>query len=148
MIKKLIRFVCLIFACSLFFAVPAQATSVVEPRGSAFFAAYGTDLYKTSSSSFQIWFDVTANAWTSIDELGVSEIALYRSADQNSWTRIMTYERDDYPQMVAYNTGSHIDYVPYDDAVTGYYYTARITFYAKNSTGIGERDVYTEIIRM
>lgn len=146
--KKLVRFLCLILACSLFLTVPAQAASVVEPRGSAFFAAYGTDLYKTSSTSFQIWFDVDANVGTNMQVLGASEIILYRSADQNSWTKIMTYEMDDYPQMVAYNTGSHIDYVPYDYATTGYYYRAYITFYAKNSTGIGERYVYTEILKM
>ena len=145
--KKLVRFVCLILVCSLFFAIPAQATTVVEPRESAFFSYYGTDLYKTSSSSFQIWFDVTANA-ARMDVLGVSEIIVYRSADQQSWTKMRTYTMENYPQMVAQNTTSHIDYVTYNYATTGYYYRAYITFYAKNSTGIGERYVYTEILRM
>ncbi len=36
----------------------------------------------------------------------------------------------------------------YDTAIIGYYYTAYITFYAKDSRGIGERYVYTEIIKM
>lgn len=146
--KKIVRFVCLILACSLIFAVPAQAATAVEPRGSAFFAAYGTDLYKTSSSSFQIWFDVDANAWASMQVLGVSEIIVYRSADQQSWTKMRTYTMDDYPEMVDYNTNSYAGYVTYNYATTGYYYTAYITFYAKNSTGIGERYIYTEIIRM
>lgn len=146
--KKIVRFVCMILACSLFFAVPAQAASEVEPRGSAFFAAYGTDLYKTSSSSFQIWFDVTANAWASIQVLGVSEIIVYRSADQQSWTKMRTYTMDNYPEMVDQNTGSHTGYVTYNYATSGYYYRAYITFYAKNSTGIGERYIYTEILRM
>ena len=60
--KKAFRFVCIILACSLFLAVPAQAAETAEPRASSFFSSYGTDLYKTSSSSFQIWFDVVANA--------------------------------------------------------------------------------------
>lgn len=145
--KKYVRFVCMILVCSLFLAVPAQATSVVEPRASAFFSSYGTDLYKTSSSSFQIWFDVVANVAT-MQELGVSEIALYRSANQENWTKIKTYIMESYPYMVAQNTSSHGGYVPYNFATTGYYYTARITFYAKNSIGIGELDVYTEILRM
>ena len=146
--KKLVRFVCLILACSLLFAIPAQAESVVEPRGSAFFASYGTDLYKTSSSSFQIWFDVIANAGNTMQVLGVSEIVVYRSVDQQSWTKMRTYTMDNYSQMVAQNTTSHGGYVTYNYATAGYYYTTRVTFYAKNSTGSSVRDVYTEIIKM
>ncbi len=146
--KKIIRFICIILACSLIFVVPAQAESVVESRGSAFFASYGTDLYKTSSSSFQIWFDVTANAGNTMQVLGVSEIIVYRSADQQSWTKMRTYTMDNYTQMVAQNTTSHDGYVTYNYATTGYYYRAYITFYAKNSSGIAERYVYTEILRM
>ena len=146
--KKSIRVICMLLVCSLFFAIPAQATTVVEPRESAFFSYYGTDLYKTSSSSFQIWFDVVANAGTSMQVLGVSEIIVYRSADQQSWTKMRTYTMDNYSQMVAQNTQSHDGYVTYNYATTGYYYRAYITFYAKNSTGIGERYVYTEILRM
>ncbi len=146
--KKLIRFICIILAYSLLLAVPAHAESAAAPRASAFFCSYGTDLYITSSTSFQIWFDVVANAGTSMQELGVSEIALYESANQQSWTRVATYTMEDYQHMIAQNTQSYEGYVPYDDAITGYYYRARITFYAKNSRGIGELDEYTEIIRM
>lgn len=145
--KKIVRFVCLILVCSLFFAIPAHATTVVEPRESAFFSYYGTDLYKSSSSSFQIWFDVTANA-ARMDVLGVSEILLYKSADQQSWQQIKMYSMNAYASMVAYNTTSHGGYVSYNFATPGYYYRAYITFYAKNSSGIGERYVYTEILRM
>ncbi len=145
--KKLVRCICIILACSLLLAAPAQAASVVESRASAFFSYYGTDLYKTDSSSFQIWFDVVSNVVT-MDVLGVSEIIVYRSADQQSWTKMRTYTMDNYPEMVAQNTVGHGGYVTYNYATTGYYYTAYITFYAKNSTGIGERYVYTEILRM
>ena len=146
--KKLVRLVCMLLVFSFLVAVPAQATSDAESRGSTFFAEYGTDLYKTSSSSFQIWFDVTANAGTSMQVLGVSEIIVYRSADQQSWTKMRTYTMENYPDMVDQSTGSHTGYVTYNYATTGYYYTAYITFYAKNSTGIGERYVYTEILHM
>lgn len=146
--KKLVRFVCVILVCGLLLAVPAQAAETAESRASTFFSSYGTDLYKTSSSSFQIWFDVVANAGSSPQVLGVSEIVVYRSADQQSWTKMRTYTMDNYPEMVAQNTMGHGGYVTYNYATTGYYYRARITFYAKNSIGIGEKDVYTEIIRM
>lgn len=146
--KRPIRFVCMILVCCLLFAVPAQAAETAEPRASSFFASYGTDLYKTSSTSFQIWFDVIANAGSSPQVLGVSEIIVYRSADQQSWTKMRTYTMNNYPEMVAQNTMGHGGYVTYSYATTGYYYRAYITFYAKNSTGIGERYVYTEILRM
>lgn len=146
--KKLVRFVCMILVCSLLLAVPAQAAETAEPRASSFFSSYGTDLYKTSSTSFQIWFDVIANAGSSPQVLGVSEIILYRSADQQTWKKMKTYIMESYPCMVAQNTYSHDGYVSYNFADTGYYYTAYITFYAKNSTGIGERYIYTEILRM
>ena len=146
--KKLVRFVCVILVCGLLRAVPAHAAEIAEPRASAFFSSYGTDLYKTSSSSFQIWFDVVANAGASLQVLGVREIILYRSANKENWTKIRTYTMENYPQMVAQNTTSHGGCVTYNYASTGYYYTAYITFYAKNSSGIGERYVYTEILKM
>ena len=145
--RKFIRFAAMIVALSFMLAMPAYAQSSAEPRGSAFFGSYGTDLYKTSSSSFQIWFDVVSNVAT-MQVLGVSEIVVYRSADQQSWTKMKTYTMDNYPEMVDQNTSCHGGYVTYNYATTGYYYRARVTFYAKNSTGIGERDVYTEILRM
>ena len=145
--KKLNRFICIILVCGLLLAVPAQAESVTEPRGSAFFSSYGTDLYQITYNSFQIWFDVDANVDT-MDVLGVSEIVLYSSPNGQSWTKIEHYKMADFPQMVANNTTSHDGYVTYNYTTQGYYYTARVTFYARNSTGIGERDVYTEILRI
>lgn len=145
--KKTVRILCAILVLSMIMVVPAQAASVPESRGSAFFAAYGTDLYKLSSTSFEIWFDVDANA-TMMYELGASLIEVYRSSDQQNWTKVKTFEKADYPNMTDTYTMSYIDYVIYDEAVSGYYYTALITFYARNGSGFAEREVYTEVIRM
>lgn len=145
--KRLMRFVCMTLVFGLLLVIPAYAETTVEPRESAFFASYGTDLYKASSTSFEIWFDVNANA-TWMDKLGVSDITVYQSANQQSWTEVGFYHMDDYPHMIDTNTVSHTGYVTYYDAIPGYYYTAYITFYAQNSRGIGERYVYTEILRM
>ncbi|MBQ3491505.1 MAG: hypothetical protein IJA74_03030 [Oscillospiraceae bacterium] len=145
--KRLVRLVCLILAFSLFLTIPSYAQSAAESRGSAFFASYGTDLYKFSSTSFEIWFDVNANA-AIMDVIGVSEIIVYQSADQQHWTQTRTFYMEDWPEMIDTNTYSHTGYVTYNFANPGYYYTAYITFYAKDSRGIGERDVYTEILKM
>ena len=146
--KKTTRFVCMILVFALFIAIPAHTVDAADQRGSAFFAAYDTDLEKTGTKSFRIWFEVDANAGTNMQQLGVSEIVVYRSADKQSWTRMTTYRKSIYPQMIAYNTIAHAGYLTYANATPGYYYRAYIWFYAKNSTGIAERDVYTEIIKM
>lgn len=145
--KKLMRIVCLILTISLLLINPAYAESTVEPRESIFFSSYWTDLERATSSSFKIWFDVNSNA-AMMDVLGVSEIVVYRSQDQETWRKMKTYEMEDYPQMIDTNAYSHTGYVTYNYAASGYYYTARITFYAQDSRGVGTRDIYTEIIYM
>ena len=145
--KRSFRFLCLILALSLLLAFPVQAATDAEPRGSAFFGSYGAALYKTATATFEIWFDVNSNA-AAMQEIGVSMIEVYRSTDQEHWVKLKTYEMDDYPEMIDENTGSHTGYVTFDNAVPGFYYTACVTFYAKNSTGIGKRYVYTQILRM
>lgn len=145
--KKILRVVCLALVMSLLLVIPAYADSSVEPRGSAFFSSYGTALEKATSTSFKIWFDVDSNA-AMMDVLGVSEIIVYRSSDQQSWSEVGTYDMEDYPEMTDTYAFSHTGYVTYDNAISGYYYRAYVFFYAKDSRGIGERDVYTQILRM
>ena len=149
MMKKFTRLIVMILVLSLTLAIPANAESTVEPRSSVFFAAYSTSLQKTGTYSFRIWFEVDANASVSpVDVLGASEIIVYRSADKQTWTRVRTFTMDDYPQMTDYNTGSFAGYVTNYNSTPGYYYRAYVFFYAKNSSGVGERDVYTGILKM
>lgn len=145
--KNFVRFICMALALSLLLAMPAYAESTAGTRGSIFFASYYTDLCKVSSTSFEIWFDVDANA-AMMDVLGVSEIIVYRSTDQQTWKEMKVYEPDDFPEMLDTNSYSHTGYVTYSYATPGCYYRAYITFYAEDSRGIGERYVYTEILRM
>lgn len=145
--KKSVRVLCLILALSLLMVFPAHGEANAEPRASAFFSSYLTFLHKASSTSIEIWFDVTANA-AIMQEIGASMIELYESADGQSWTIVETYEKEDYPSMIDYNTASHTSHVIYSNAISGYYYSACVTYYAKNSTGIGERFIYTETLQM
>lgn len=145
--KKGLRVLCLVLPFCLLMAVPVHAASNLEPRGSAFFSAYGAGLYRVSAATFEVWFDVDSNA-AIMQEIGVSMIEIYRSTDQEHWIKMKTYEMEDYPEMIDDNTGSHTGYVTFDNAIPGFYYTACVTFYAKNSSGIGETYVYTQILRM
>ena len=145
--KRFVQFVCMTLVLSVLLVIPAYADSSAEPRGSIFFSSYGTDLYKASSRSFEVWFDVDSNV-EMMDVLGASEIIVYRSADQQSWIEVLTFDMEDHPEMIDTYAFSHTGYVTVNYAMPGYYYRAYITFYAKNSRGIGERYVYTEILRM
>lgn len=146
--KKSIRVLCLMLTLSLLLAFPVHGQSNAEPRASAYFSSYLTLLNKVSSTSLEVWFDVTANA-AIMDEIGASMIELYESPNgENNWTKVKTYEKEDYPEMINYNTGSHTGYVTYSNAISGRYYTACVTYYAKKGNGIGEREIYTSIMQM
>jgi len=131
--------------CSVL-AIPAYAQTTVEPRESAFFAYHDTYLYKTGTNEFQVWFDVTAH--THVTQLGVSEIEVYRSSNQENWIRMRTYKYEYYPELMDYDSGAHGGYVTYKNTTSGYYYKALVTFYAKNSTGSATLFRYTQILRM
>ena len=145
--KRILKLLSAMLTISLLLTIPVQAQSMENARASAFFAAYGTDLEKISSTSFRIWFDVDANL-TTMQELGVSEIVVYRSSNKSNWTPVKTYTKDVYSNMIDENSVSYVAYLSYSSAMPGYYYTACVTFYAKNSSGCGYIDEYTEIIKM
>ena len=145
--KKLIRVLCVALALSMVLAMPAYAQTAVESRASIFFAAYGAALFKNSSTSFEIWFDVDSNA-ARMDVIGVSEIIVYRSSNQQSWMEVLRFDMEDHPEMIDTYTYSHAGHVTVNHAMSGYYYMADVTFYAKDYRGVGERYVYTDILLM
>lgn len=145
--KKHTRMISILVVVCLLFAVPVSAETGAQTRGSAYFAAHNAFLSKVDSSTFEIWFDVTANA-TTMQILGVDSIEVDRSPDGETWTLIRTYDSDDYPQMLCANTGCHAGYITYRYATPGFYYRAYITFYAKNSSGSAKLFRYTTKLQM
>lgn len=143
--KKGLKIISLILVLSLLLAVPVNAEGNAEPRGSAFFGSYCTFLERGDHYSVEVWFDVDSNG-RQMDEIGTTLIDLYESKDGENWTKVKIFEVENYPEMVDYNTVSHTGHVTYYASMPGYYYRAYVTFYAKNSTGIGKRFVYTGIL--
>lgn len=143
--KRFTQFVSLILIASMLLVLPAYATESVTPKSSSFFGELSTYLYKTSSTQFRVWFEVTAVG--GMDELGVSYIEVQRSTDKTNWTPMKTYSKDSYSQMIGYNTGNHCNYVTYT-ATSGYYYRAYVKFYAKNSSGTAYYSAYTSSLQM
>lgn len=141
--KRFIQFICLTLVFAMVMSTNAFAAEMPNPRASNYFTRSSVYFWHTSGNNYQIWFDVTAVGVMS--KLGVSEIKVQRSTDEVNWTTVKTYDMADYSQMTRSNTATHADYVSYT-ATTGYSYIAKVTLYAKNSSGTAEMTEYTEIL--
>lgn len=138
--KRFIKCVCLILTMSICLAIPVSATEEITPYASNYFGSFTAYLWKVSSTQFQVWFDVTAV--DGMTELGVDYIDVERSSDGENWKVVKTYDKEDYSNLVASNTGNHSSYVTYSGASSSYEYRAYVEFYAKNSSGTGYYGYY------
>ena len=142
--KLTARIICVLLVVSLLLAVPVLATEN-SSRASAFFVSTCTYLYEVDGNEFGVWFEVTAKY--KMDELGVSCIKIQRSSNQSSWTTVKTCYPSSYEQMISTNTAIHADGVTYT-GTSGYYYRAKVTYYAKSGNSIGEYTTYSDIKRL
>lgn len=143
--KRFIRCVCFFLVVVMLFINTAFAEENPTPWSSSYFAYNSTFLWKISETQFQIWFDVTAVK--GMDELGTKTIKVQRSSDGETWTTMKTYTKESYPQMICEDTAGHSDCVTYT-GTKGYYYRAYVVFYAKNSSGTGILNRYTDTIKL
>ena len=143
--KRFLRLICLLLVCTTICSITANAAENIA-RGSDYFMSRSCYLWKTSSTQFQVWFDVTAMGI--MDELGASTVKVQRSADGENWEDMQTYRKANYSNMICENTGMHASYVTYSGAQPGYYYRAYVCFYAKNAEGIAQYNSYTSSITM
>ena len=141
--KRFSRLICMMLAAVMLLAIPAAAAENAEPRASSFFGSTDVDLYKTSSTQLQAWFEVSA--LYTMDKVGASEVKIQESSDGENWTTVKTCTMANYSNLICENTGFHASYISYT-GITGKYYRAKITLYAENSTGVGERIRYTSSI--
>lgn len=141
--KRMSRFACMFLAVLMVFAAPAAAAEDAEPRASSFFGSSDVYISMTTSTQFQVWFEVVA--LDGMEKIGASEIKVQKSSDGENWTTMKTYSMDDYSNMIDENSGAHASYVTYTGQ-KGYYYRAKITLYAENSTGIGKWIRYTSSV--
>lgn len=138
--KRITKNICFILAIVMVLALPVSAAEDVSPRASYFFAASSTYLWRVSDTKFEVWFDIAAVS--TMEELGASVIKVQRSSDGINWTTMQTFTKEIYPHLIAQNTGAHAGCISYT-GTPGYYYRAFVTYYAKNSSGIGEAYRYT-----
>lgn len=140
--KKFIQIICLLVVISTLVAIPAYATEQSE-RASLYFAAYRAYCHAASSTTIEVSFNVIGASV--MDEIGASEILVQQSSDQINWTTVKTFSRAYYSEMIATNRGTHGATLSCN-VDSGYYYRAFVTFYAKNSSGFGEKYYYTDVI--
>ena len=133
--KRFIQCVCLLLVLSTCMVIPVSAAEEISPWASNYFLSHSGYLWWTSSTGFQVWFDV--NAVDIMDEIGVSEIKVQCSSGGSGWETVATYGKN-----VDRNTASHESYVTYSNAVSGNSYRAKITFYAKKGNGTAEYTYY------
>lgn len=143
--SRFVRSLCTVMAIVIAMSIPVSATEDVLPRSSNYFAAGSAFLWKTSSTTFEVWFDITSV--DTMDELGVSKIVVQRSLDGTNWVNMVTYTKESYPHLIKRNTVSHGDCVTYS-GTPGCYYRAYVTYYAKNSTGSGYSYKYTSVMQL
>ena len=140
--KKFIRIICLLMVITTLVVTPAYAAEQSE-RASIYFSAYRAYCYAASSTKIEVNFSVIGVGI--MDELGASKIKVQQSSDKTNWTTVKTFEKEDYNSMTATNTGFHGATLSCN-VTPGNYYRAYVTFYAKNSSGFGEKYYYTDII--
>lgn len=139
--RRFIQCICFVLVIAMFLPVSAMAVEAPNPRGSDYFMKYSCYLWEVSDTQFQIWFDITA--LDIMDELGSSEITLYRSSDQINWTPVKTYTKSNYSQMIGTNELRYANCVSYN-YTSGYYY-ADVKFYAKKGSGSSTMTISTPI---
>ena len=130
--KRFVKCLCLILAMSFCLAIPAAAEEAA-PYGSSFFMSRDAYLWRTSSTSCQAWFEITAIR--GMAELGADYIEIERSSDGVNWSYVTTFDSSDYSNMIANNTSNHCSYVTFSKMEPGYQYRMYVNLYAKDSNG-------------
>lgn len=143
--KKILKPLCIALAILLIYAMPANAVEIGNSKASSFFAASRVSLSKTSDTTFEAWFQVSAVE--TMDELGASSITIQKSYDGVTWESMITYTKESTPKLICTNTGLHCECVRYA-GTTGRYYRAKIVLYAKDGTSIGEMVEYTPTLQL
>ena len=130
--KRLLKCICLLLSLVMLLSIPAHAVEADNTRASNYFGASAVYLYKTSSTSFQAWFEVTCVR--TMDKVGAKEIKIQRSSDNETWTTVATYSMDNYSNLIRTNALGHVGCVNYT-GTSGYYYRAYYKLYAEDDAG-------------
>ena len=142
--KRFIQLICLLLVLSTILVIPATANSSTTWE-SSYFASRLAYLYPTTGTQFQVWIEVDAIG--TMEKLGASSITVQRSSNDSDWTDMKTYTKEAYSNLVVENDFTHETYVTYT-GTSGYYYRAKVWFYAKKGNGEAEYSYTTDSIKL
>lgn len=138
--KKVKILSCLLLACILSSLLCVSASA----RSSNYLDLYGVVLTPKGGGKIVITIDL--DGLRTMTQIGATTIFLYESTNSTGFTRIKTYNYEDYPTMMG--SGKHFcgDAITYQ-GVAGRYYYAIGYCYAGDSTGHDERSYTTSIVK-
>lgn len=137
--KRISQYISILLVVCMIIAVPVSAKESA-PYASNYFSAHSTYLTESTSTSFKVWFSITAVG--TMDKLGVNYIDIERSSDGVNWSVVKTYDKDDYGSFIASNAFYHSGSVTYSNKQSGYQYRAYVDYYAKKGSGTASYGVY------
>lgn len=130
--KRFAKCLCLLLVLSMCLAIPVAAQEAA-PYASSYFGSRDAYLWRTSSTSCEAWFEVTAVR--GMAELGALYIDIEESSDGVNWHTVETYRCTSNSNMLAYNTGNHCSYVTFSKMLPGCQYRMYVELYAKDANG-------------
>lgn len=144
--KRFVRLACLVMVIALLLAMPTFAAVEATPRASHYIMSTCVYISPTSSTQFDVWYEVIALGI--MDEVGAYSIKIQESTDSQNWTTVKTCTPATHPSMVIENDMGHSGYVIYNGGIPGRYYRARVVLFAANSSGEGHVTHTSEIVQL
>ena len=141
-----IRLIAIILSFSLCASIGTQAAEAetVEPRASAYLAAYTAYICAMGNGNLEIWFEVLGTDYWA--DIGVLTISLYESTDNSNFYWVKAFHFTDYPQMLAHNDYFRMAHVDYE-GIPGRYYKAYVCIWAGPEDGGDVRYIWTPVER-
>lgn len=122
---------------------PVEAFAA-ESRASYYLNSYTAYVYPSGWGNVQVWFDVTGTR--DMDEIGVLDIKLYESTDNETWSWVKTYTYNNYSGMLGYNNYTHSGHIEYDGTI-GRYYKAYVCVWAGKDGAGDTRYFWTSSVK-
>jgi hypothetical protein len=115
-----------------------------DTRSSQYISLYRSTLTAVGDGKIDILVDVSGCGYMA--EIGAKKIVVYESTDDASFTRVATYEAEDYEEMIGSGT-IYFDTPITHEGVVGRYYMATVYCYAGNGTTGDTRSYTTASVR-
>ena len=140
--KKLVeRIVALVMAVSITSCFLCASAALESSR---YLDSYSVTV--TARSTARIIVNVDVDATGTMDEVGATSIAIYRSADGVDFEYVRSYDYEDYSQLMGSGRYFNEDVITYY-GIPGYYYCAEAFVYAGDETGSDTRQGMSNVVQ-